>query len=203
MLGLYVSDHPLSGLEYVIGRNSDHEVAELLADDGAVTDGASVKLCGLICAVERKVTKKTGSPMAIVTLEDLSGSIEVTFFPASYDTFCDYIAEDAIVSIGGRVKLSEDGGASVIAQELTVPNIAMGSNGPLVLTVRSERCTREVAEQLGDILRNHPGSQPVRMRLTSPGKVTTVQLADELRVNTEGSLYSEVKALLGRSCLDA
>lgn len=202
MLGLYVSDHPLNGLQYVLDRNSDHEVAELLTEGNTDLEGARVRLCGLIANVERKVTKKSGSPMAIITLEDLSGSVEATFFPAQYETFGTYLTDDAIVSIAGRVKYSDEGQASLVAQELTVPNVALGSDGPLVVTMRQERCTRDVAEQLGDILRNHPGGSAVRVRLVSSTSVTTVQLDDALRVNTEGSLYSELKALLGRHCLD-
>ncbi|MBD3690229.1 DNA polymerase III subunit alpha [Nanchangia anserum] len=203
MLGLYVSDHPLNGLQYVLNRNSDHEVADIITDGGAVPEGARVRLCGLIAGIERKVTKKSGSPMAIITLEDLSGSIEATFFPTQYETFATYLTDDAIVSVVGRVKYTDEGSASLVAQELTVPNVAMGSDGPLVVTMRAERCTRQVAEDLGEILRNHPGGSVVRMRLVSSSSVTTVQLDDALRVNSEASLYSELKALLGRNCLEA
>ena len=74
MLGLYVSDHPLYGLEHVIAQNSSTSISAL-ADDGAVQDGTMVTIAGLITSLQRKTTKK-GDMWAIATVEDLEGSID-------------------------------------------------------------------------------------------------------------------------------
>ena len=73
-------------------------------------------LAGILSSVNRRVTK-AGAPWAQVVLEDLEGSIEVMFFPATYAQVALLIAEDAVVSIKGRTDARED----------TVKLIASGS----------------------------------------------------------------------------
>jgi hypothetical protein len=79
MLGLYVSDHPLLGLENVLSAASDCTVGQLLADDERA-EGSTVVVAGLVTSVQRKLTKK-GATWAVVTVEDLEGGIEVMCFP--------------------------------------------------------------------------------------------------------------------------
>src|SRR5690606_26252152 len=51
MLGLYVSDHPLSGMEHVLARAADTSIASLMADEGR-PDGSSVTVAGLLTSVQ-------------------------------------------------------------------------------------------------------------------------------------------------------
>src|SRR5215210_2458340 len=69
MLGLYVSDHPLFGIEHVLQGAADCSIASLLADDSR-PDGATVTIAGMISGLQRKMTKN-GNPWAIATVEDL------------------------------------------------------------------------------------------------------------------------------------
>ncbi len=81
MLGLYVSDHPLFGLEHVLGAAADDSIANVMAE--ASEEPKSITLAGILSSVNRRVTK-AGAPWANAVLEDLEGSIEVMFFPATY-----------------------------------------------------------------------------------------------------------------------
>src|SRR5262249_27014977 len=76
MLGLYISDHPLLGVEAALRRKVDASIAEALDRD----DGSMLTLGGVITGLARKFTKK-GDQMAVFVLEDLDSSIEVTVFP--------------------------------------------------------------------------------------------------------------------------
>src|SRR6476619_2972716 len=78
MLGLYVSDHPLQGLEHVLAAERDIGIGELLADDGP-REG-QVTIAGMITQVTRKTTKR-GDIWAVISVEDLEASIEVLLFP--------------------------------------------------------------------------------------------------------------------------
>jgi DNA polymerase-3 subunit alpha len=106
MLGLYVSDHPLRGLEHVLRQAADRSVATL-ADEAASPDGAVVVLAGILSGVQRRITRQ-GRPWASATLEDLDGSVEVMFFPSTYELVAQHVAEDAIVAVKGRVDRRED-----------------------------------------------------------------------------------------------
>lgn len=106
MLGLYVSDHPLFGLEHVLGAAADTTIAAL-SEEGTVPDGAVVTLAGILSGVQRRVTKQ-GRAWASAALEDLAGGVETLFFPNTYEVIGQYIAEDAIVVVKGRVDRRDD-----------------------------------------------------------------------------------------------
>ncbi|MGN6688357.1 MAG: DNA polymerase III subunit alpha, partial [Actinomycetales bacterium] len=106
MLGLYVSDHPLFGIEHVLSAASDTSISSLTGSDDR-PDGAVVTVGGLVTGLQRKMTKQ-GNPWAIATLEDLEGSIDVMVFPATYQLVATMLAEDAVVVVKGRVDRREE-----------------------------------------------------------------------------------------------
>jgi DNA polymerase-3 subunit alpha len=81
MLGLYVSGHPLNGVERVLEVQSDTAIATIL--EGNLPDGAQVTVGGILASVTRRVNK-SGESWASAQLEDLAGGIEVLFFPKTY-----------------------------------------------------------------------------------------------------------------------
>src|SRR6476620_4682806 len=106
MLGLYVSDHPLFGIEHVLSSHADTSIASLMGEDGK-PEGANVTIAGLITGLQVKRTKK-GDLWAIVTVEDLEGAIECLFFPSAYLTVQHALTHDAVVVVKGRVNRRDD-----------------------------------------------------------------------------------------------
>jgi DNA polymerase-3 subunit alpha len=198
MLGLYVSDHPLFGVERVLAGASDCSIAALVADDSR-PDGSSVTIAGMISGLQRKMTKN-GNPWAIATIEDLEGSVEVMFFPQSYAAVATVLTEDLIVVVRGRLNRREDV-PSLYASELTVPDLSEGPRGPVVIAMPLARCTPPVAERLKDVLATHPGLTEVHLRLTQADKATLMRLDEGLRVTASPALFGDLKALLGPTCL--
>jgi DNA polymerase-3 subunit alpha len=194
MLGLYVSDHPLFGVEHILASSAEVTVADLQSD--AVNDGQLVTVAGILSSITRRVTKD-GKPWAQVTLEDLEGSVEVLFFPASYAQVGLQIAEDAIVVIKARVDAREDT-IRLIGSDLTLPDLTEGPRGPLLLRVPPARCTPEVVERLREVLAGHPGTTEVHLELLSERR-HRLRLADGLRVTASPALMGDLKALLGPS----
>jgi len=199
MLGLYVSDHPLNGLEHIVAANRDLSIAALVADDGP-RDGV-VTICGLITHVQRKQSKD-GRIWAIVSVEDLEASLEVLVFSNAYAPVALSIAPDTVVRIKGRVR-DKDDSVELSAQEVTFPDVSAGPTGPLTISLPTSRCTPAVVEQLKFVLGNHPGTQEVRMKLMAPAGAKVWRLDDRLRVATSPSLMADLKALLGPSCVGA
>ena len=197
MLGLYVSDHPLNGLEHIVAANRDLSIAALLGDDGP-RDG-SVTICGLITHIHRKQSKD-GRIWAILTVEDLEASLEVLVFSNAYAPVAMSVAPDTLVRIKGRVR-DKDESVELSAQDVTFPDVSAGPTGPLTINLPTVRCTPAVVEQLRYVLGNHPGTQEVRMRLMAPAGAKVWRLDDRLRVATSPSLMAELKALLGPSCV--
>ncbi len=199
MLGLYVSDHPLQGLEHILLANRDLSIAQLMGDDGP-REG-SVTICGMITAVQRKQSKD-GRIWAILTVEDLEASIEVLVFANAYAPVAMSLATDTIVKIRGRVR-EKDEGVEITGQDVSFPDTTEGPGGPLTLQLPVGRCTPAVVDQLRYVLGNHPGMSEVRMRLTSPAGAKVWRLDDKLRVQQSPSLMADLKALLGPACVSA
>jgi DNA polymerase-3 subunit alpha len=198
MLGLYVSDHPLMGLEHVLANCSDCTIGNLLVDEER-PDNATVTISGLVTSVQRKITKR-GDSWAMVTLEDLEGAIDVLLFPSAYQLASTLLTEDTIITVKGRLSRQKDQ-PELHGQEVSVPDLDQGASGPVVITLPSTRCTPPVVDQLKDVLGTHPGVTEVRLRLMTRTSTTVMRLDDRLRVSASPALFADLKALLGPHCL--
>ncbi|MBO8197926.1 DNA polymerase III subunit alpha [Streptomyces smyrnaeus] len=197
MLGLYVSDHPLFGLEHVLNEKADAAIAQLTGGD--YSDGSIVTIGGIISGLQRKMTKQ-GNAWAIATVEDLAGSIDCMFFPATYQLVSTQLVEDAIVFVKGRLDKREDV-PRLVAMELQVPDLSEASaSAPVTITIPSVKVTPPLVEKLGDVLTQHRGSSEVRVRLEGARKTTVLRL-DRHRVTPDPALFGDLKELLGPSCL--
>jgi DNA polymerase III subunit alpha len=205
MLGLYVSDHPLLGVEHVLAAATDCSLAELVgsAEDDADRSGRGgdsqvVSVGGILSGVQRKVTRQ-GSTWAAATLEDLEGAIEVLFFPATYAQCMSQVVDDAIVVVRGRLDRREEV-PKLVAMEVSTPDITAGQTGPFVVSMLEVRCVPPVVERLKEVLRTHPGPTEVHLRLLTGNRVKILRLDDKLRVRSSPSLLADLKQLLGPGC---
>lgn len=194
MLGLYVSDHPLNGIDHIIAGLRDMSISQLLLDphDQVVT------IAGMITSVVRK-QNRNGEFWAIVTVEDLDASVEVLLFPKSYNQVAMSLATDTVVTVTGRVR-QKDERVEITGQSVTVVNTAAdGSSPPLVLSVPRSQITSSLVENLQEVFAAHPGQQEVWLRLITD-QPKTLRLPT-VRVAMSGALMADLKALLGPSCV--
>ena len=195
MLGLYVSDHPLLGVEHILRSNTDMSISALL-DAGGAQDGF-VTIGGLITSISRKVSR-TGSSWAIVTVEDLEGSLEVLFFAKTYTQYALTLVEDRIVTIRGRVD-HRDEQVRFSAVEMTSLDVSSGPVGPLMISLPISQCTPPIVERVKEILRSHPGKREVHLHIEDSGKSTTMKI--DALVTSSPSLSADLKSILGPDCL--
>jgi DNA polymerase-3 subunit alpha len=197
MLGLYVSDHPLLGVEHVLRSAADISINQIL-DDG-VTHEQVVTIAGLITSVQRKVSRQ-GQPWAIVTIEDLAGGIDVRFFSNSYQQHALNLIEDRIVVIRGRIDKKEET-PQVTAIDLSIPDINQAPIGPFIIKLEAERCTPPIVDRMKEILRSHPGTREVHLKIEGGSKNTILRLDDGLKITASPSLSADLKSILGPDCL--
>jgi DNA polymerase-3 subunit alpha len=198
MLGLYVSDHPLMGLEHLLAGASDCSIGQLLLDEDRA-DNSPITLTGLVTSVQRKITKK-GDTWAVVTLEDLDGGIDVLMFPHTYQLAGPLLAEDAIITVRGRLSRSKEQ-PEIRGEEVTVPDLTDDRTGPVVVNMPLTRCTPPVIDQLKEVLATHPGVSEVHLRLLGRERTTVMRVDDRLRVAAGAPLFADLKQLLGPGCL--
>jgi DNA polymerase-3 subunit alpha len=198
MLGLYVSDHPLLGIEAVLAAVADCPIASLTeAEDRA--DGSMIVVAGLVTGLQRKLTKQ-GNAWAIATVEDLGGAIECMFFPAVHSQVGQLLAEDTVVAVKGRLDRREDV-PRIVAAELSLPDVSRTASGPVSVRLPAVRCTPPLVERLREVLASHPGTVEVHLHLEASARTTVMRLGNGPRVTPSPALMGDLKALLGSSCL--
>ncbi|WP_319436459.1 DNA polymerase III subunit alpha [Mycobacterium sp. RTGN5] len=198
MLGLYVSGHPLNGVAHLLAAQVDTQIPAILAGD--VANDTQVRVGGILAGVNRRVNKN-GMPWASAQLEDLTGGIEVMFFPQTYTMFGAEIADDAVVLVGGKVRIQDDR-ISLIANELVVPDFSHAQvDRPVAVSLPTRQCTIDKVTALKQVLARHPGTSQVHLRLISGDRITTLELDQSLRVTPSSALMGDLKALLGPGCL--
>ena len=198
MLGLYVSGHPLDGLETALQERTDTSITTIL--EGELPNGKTVVIGGIIAAVDRRVNKK-GEPWAIVRIEDLQGGVEVLFFPRLYQKIGMHIIEDAVVIVRAHVNIRDDR-MSIFGDDLTVPDFSQDGIAPVFnLRLKTQMCTPERLAKLRDILQRHAGPSPVVVTLEAEGRVERLALSEALRVRQSSELISDLKASFNSHCV--
>src|ERR1700756_4351601 len=198
MLGLYVSGHPLNRVAHLLSGQVDTAIPAIL--DGDIPNETQVRVGGILASVNRRVNKN-GMPWASAQLEDLTGGIEVMFFPHTYSNYGAEIADDAVVLVNAKVAIRDDR-TSLIANELVVPDFfSAQTNRPLAVSMPTRQCTFDKVSALKQVLARHPGTSQVHLRLISGDRITTLELDASLRVTPSPALMGDLKELLGPGCL--
>ncbi|NQY57141.1 MAG: DNA polymerase III subunit alpha [Ilumatobacteraceae bacterium] len=193
MLGLYVSDHPLFGVESALKRKVDNAVLDL----SNMEDGAQVLVGGVITNLARKYTKR-GDQMAVFVLEDLDASIEVTIFPRTLAEQGHKLEDDLIVAVKGRLDRRDESRFGVIGQTINVlSGLSDGPAAPLRLRLPSAALDELKIQRLKRILREHPGDSIVMVDI---GQGTVLKLADEFRVDLDRSV-GELRMAFGHEAV--
>ncbi len=193
MLGLYVSDHPLLGLERVLAELSSVSIGQLFESGGG---RESVRVAGILTGLHKKFTRK-GEPYVVGTLEDLQGSIDCIFFPSVYQQAGQLLTDDRLLRVSGRLDNADP--PKIIALEVDAPDVTDADGRPLVLQVAPQQCTDNVVTRLRTILADHPGPVPVHLQLGPADRVrsTTLQLPADYSITRNPGLFAELSEILG------
>lgn len=191
MLGLYVSDHPLAGLENLLARNASQSIAELME---VAEDSAQVTVAGLVTSVNIRTARKSGNQYAQVVVEDFSGEISIMFMGKTYQEFAPALDSDTIVAIRGRVNVRDEE-VTVNAYSMTLLENSASANEPVVIQIQETKATPDLVQAVGDILIRHPGDNEVRMKLIGSSGVRMYEIPYAVKITPD--LYGEIKSLLG------
>ena len=198
MLGLYVSDHPLAGLELPLAKLASTSIADLVGSEN-IQDGETVTIAGLVTSVQHRVAKASGNQYGMIQVEDFGGELTVMFMGKAYQEFSHQLQGDAIVVVRGRVSLRDDG-MNLHAFSLMVPDLGQSvGTGPLVITLPDQRATTDTVTSLGEVLSRHPGDSEVRLRLVKGQVARVFEVPKPVTVSAD--LFGELKGLLGPNCL--
>ncbi|MBS1716045.1 MAG: DNA polymerase III subunit alpha, partial [Armatimonadetes bacterium] len=176
VMGVYLSDHPLRGYERSLAQNASHTCVSVPELDEQTT----VRLAGVVANVREIVTRSRGERMASIVLEDLSGQIPCTLFPATYAKFKGLVQKDSVVRLKGTVSHRDRPGSGGEKQiEVLVDEMAFlpapDNLGPVdeavegTVFVRITRAKKAQLEVLKKLIESFPGSYEVAVQVVAQG----------------------------------
>ena len=195
MLGLYLSDHPLIGLEGSLRRHTDMTVSELLEALGTAPAEVGVRsIGGVVASLVKRYTRK-GEAMASFFLEDMRSSVETFVFPKTMAAYGHLLEEDAVVVVRGRPDSREDV-ARLVAMEISIPDLEPDDSRPLRVQLPPSAASQDMIDRLKVLIKEHPGSSPVLLHLGAK----VIRLPDDWAVEPR-RLAGELRVLLGANAI--
>lgn len=194
VLGYYISGHPLERFSREIEGLASHR----LADKDEFTDNIPIKVCGVITAVSKKLTKN-GDRWAAVTLEDLTGPIELLVFPQAYQQFESLLEVDKLVAVSGKVSRSdEDEEAKLRVDEiLDIEKAGEKWGQSLRLRLPSERVSEPLLIRLERLFEENPGNCAIYVDLEQSGGGRKTMRIPRFKVRPSPEFLSRLSELVG------
>jgi DNA polymerase-3 subunit alpha len=194
LLGFYVTGHPLDDYAEVLETFRVHDVNTA----SALPNNRGTRVGGMITLVMNKISKRDGRPWAIITIEDLGGSMECLCFADAYAECMDHIHSGAKVFIEGHISLREGDEKSTIMAKKIIPMEDAGSlyAREVHLGVAENALEPQQLERIKDMLKQHPGNVPVVLALKlNAGGFAFVEAGYEYRIKLTAEVERELKRL--------
>ena len=187
MLGIYISGHPLEKLENEIKKQTNIntiQMARMKEENDYKSDGKNVHYAGIITAVKKKYTKNN-TIMAFITIEDLYGSCEIIAFENCYVQAAEWLVEDSVVVVEGRLSIREDEDIKIVAKTIN----PLKEQKAKVLLIKVTNLSEEKKKKLRGALRFFRGDKnniPVMIenndqKTMSGGIYLTNEILEEFR----------------------
>lgn len=204
ILGVYISGHPLE--EYMdkykdFTLTSDMLEPETIEEEDetkyiySLKDGTPVTCGGILSKVKKHITKADKKEMAMITLEDIYGTIEVMAFPKVYTKYKDVLKEDDLFTITGRISI-RDGETPVVMAESFVRWSAPAPKEEQKnqkLCLKFDMQNKALYDKVYDTLLSYKGNSEVFSKCTTTEKKYKMPL----KVNVVNHLINELNGLIG------
>ncbi len=187
-LGLYISGHPLSRYRDELNHLTTVNAAEI----PEMSEDSEVVLGGLITGV-KKINTRKGDTMAFLTLEDLTGTVEIVVFPRCYLQYRPDIRVDEAVLVRGRTSKNDDEAKKIIAEEIS--SLENHLRGELHLKIDS--VNSPLLDQVQIILGSFKGESPVFLHFEKEKRV--IKAGQRFRVDLSGQVVVRLQDLLGHA----
>jgi DNA polymerase-3 subunit alpha len=194
-LGLYVSEHPLSGIRDQLRRRTDCTIAELERR----RDGEIVTVGGIVSSLKQLTTKK-GEPMVFAAVEDVTGGTEVVAFNSVYAQARELLVPDRVLVVKGRIDHKQQGETKLIAIEIAAFEAAP-ERREVRLKVDARIAGAGLIRELAALVRDFPGEAPVYVEAVTSLGSKLLELGPNFRVQPVPDFFAEAKALLGEAAV--
>lgn len=194
ILGFYISGHPLEKYANEVESFANPEIEKL----DTVPDQASVRLCGVITAVRRQLTKK-GDMMAIVNLEDFTGSTEMLVFKETLAECTGFLVPDQMVAVTGKATTREDEPVKILVEKVIPLEKARETfTKSVVITLDTKESDGDRIRRLEKLIQSHPGKAVVHFIVYTGGETIRLR-ASEYTVSPDENFMKDLTDLMGKN----
>ncbi|MFO1457989.1 MAG: DNA polymerase III subunit alpha [Verrucomicrobiota bacterium] len=194
LLGMYVSGHPLQPFEALLSRYALHTVAEL----GGLENRAMARIGGLVSAIQEGVSKKSGKKYALVTVEDLTGSVQILLMNENYDRYRGVLSANAALLVTAEVNTGEDRPKLFPQEVIRLVDAPRKFTRQVHLRLKGVELNRKRLEDIRSLVEAHRGSVPLFLSIRmAPGPVAFLECNEHFSVLPSVELEDAVNATLG------
>ena len=199
VLGFYISGHPLEEYEEQWRKGISKTTQDFQFDEelgfSRVSDGAAEIIGGIIASKTIKYTKNNKT-MCFLTIEDIMGSVEVVVFPRDYERYHQYLEEENVVFVKGRVSEEDEASSKLICEKV----IPFGQKKQeLWIQYPDKETFLQGEKMLYDMLASSDGNDEVIVYCKAERAVK--RLPSNRNVNIEPGLLSRLMNYFGESCV--
>ena len=196
-LGFYITGHPLDRFKNEVGRFATCTIQDL----SNLSDKATVRVAGVIENLKAKRTKR-GEKMAILTLEDRTGSTEVIVFPDVFNQYSSFLKSDEPLLVTGIAEV-DDNSFKIISQEITpLEKVKEKAVRAIELPLPPDGISKDNLEDIKDVFFRYPGDSSVLFRVaTGQDKELLIAAHPRYRVMPCNELIKEIENIIGQKVI--
>jgi DNA polymerase-3 subunit alpha len=196
VLGFYVTSNPLSHCAETINIYSTVNTSQLTD----TSQERQVVIGGSVAKKRYHTTRKgrnAGSKMAVFILEDLQGSVEVVMFPDCLNRFGEYLVDDGVVFVKGRVDTAREKPNIIASELIPLERVQEKLAAKVRIQLAANEVTKEKVAEIKSICQHHKGKSPVYVAVrTDKGRIQT-KVDNSLSVNPDVDFCKRMKQLIG------
>jgi DNA polymerase-3 subunit alpha len=200
LVGFYVSGHPLGPYEKLLARHTTHTIEAL----AGLANRSMARVGGLVSAVQKGVSKKTGKPYAMVTLEDITGSVTALAMNESYDRHADLFVVNQALLVTAEVSTGEER-PKLFPQEILPLDAAPRKFTKRVqLRLRADQLGGTRLEDLRALVEANAGPVPLYLGIRMPGgEVVWIEPDDRFQITPSREFEAAIQGLFGPDAYQA
>jgi DNA polymerase-3 subunit alpha len=194
LLGFYVTGHPLTPFVPILEKYALANTAKL----SELPNRSLTRIGGLIAAVQHGVSKKSGKPYSMVTLEDLEGSVQVLCMNENYDKFRSLLETNKAILVVGEVNTGDDRPKIFPQEIMPLEDAPKKFTKQVHLRLHTAHLKPEDLDAARELAAAHPGKCPLLLCFMRPdGEVVFVDTNERFSVTPSLKLQHEADARFG------
>jgi DNA polymerase-3 subunit alpha len=194
LLGFYVTGHPLTPFAPILEKYALADTAKL----AELPNRSLTRIGGLIAAVQNGVSKKSGKPYSMVTLEDLEGSVQILCMNENYDKYRGLLVPNKAILVIGEVNTGDDRPKIFPQEIMPLEDAPRKFTKQVHLRLHTAHLKPEQLESVRELVAAHPGKCPLLLCFMRPGgEVIFMDTNERFGVTPSLKLQQEADARFG------